>query len=202
MSFLINSDYTTPMLPVSSTEEAGRVASKKPLLEKEASLYDSYMPSEPQEETGIYTRDSVIQRMREAQESAMEAQESAMEEKDEETLSNDPNGKKLPNELDEADKDLVERLEQRDLEVRSHEQSHVAQAGEYARGAPTYTYQMGPDGKSYAVGGSLAVDVGKEADPVENQLKSQTLQAAAMGVDEPSAADAGVFVQAASLAYA
>ncbi len=40
-------------------------------------------------------------------------------------------------------------LQARDHEVRAHEQAHLGAAGQYARGGANFTYQHGPDGKSY-----------------------------------------------------
>ena len=52
---------------------------------------------------------------------------------------------------------LVRELQQSDAEVRRHEAAHAAAGGEFA-GAPTFTYQTGPDGKRYAVGGEVSID--------------------------------------------
>lgn len=224
MELQFNSQYPTGMMPVSSEEETGKAVSRDPRIEENPQeiLQDSYIPSEPVPDTGLYTRQGIIQKMRETQEALLNTaasggtlpidgeklselqlqkgassqgkpnDQSPNEEKEEPPSRN-------PNELDEGDKDLIERLKQRDLEVKMHEQSHVALAGEYARGAPSYTYQMGPDGKMYAVGGSLAVDTGKEADPAKNAAKAHILRTAAMGVDDPSTADATVAMQASNL---
>ncbi len=171
-------------------------------------IHDHYTPSSPSIDDGVYTRDSVMKKLRETQDALLHvAQTDGELPIDGEKLSQmrekkdlkDPNN---PNDLDEGDKELVKRLEQRDSAVRLHEQTHAAIAGKYAEGPPTYSYQMGPDGKMYAIGGSLAVDTGKEADPAENRNKARILQAAALGVAEPSAADSVVAMQAATLVEA
>ncbi len=46
----------------------------------------------------------------------------------------------------------ISKLSARDRVVRAHEAAHQAVGGQYA-GAATYTYQTGPDGKQYAIGG-------------------------------------------------
>lgn len=46
----------------------------------------------------------------------------------------------------------------RDQEVRAHEQAHQRAGGQYA-GSPTYSVTRGPDGRSYAVGGEVQIDV-------------------------------------------
>jgi hypothetical protein len=59
--------------------------------------------------------------------------------------------------LSEKEQHVVEELRKRDREVRSHEQAHLAAAGSLASGGPTLTYQVGPDGKRYAVGGEVPI---------------------------------------------
>jgi hypothetical protein len=68
--------------------------------------------------------------------------------------------RKSPGELSDADRETIRKLRSRDAEVRSHEQQHVAALGGYAAGAPTYVYQTGPDGISYAIGGSVNIGGG------------------------------------------
>ncbi len=94
---------------------------------------------------------------------------------------------------------MIEELKQRDSEVRAHEQTHAALLGPYARGAPSYTYQTGPDGRMYAVGGSVEVDTGKEETPEETARKAQVLQTAATAVNDPSQADMALAAGAASM---
>jgi len=86
----------------------------------------------------------------------------------------------------------VEKLKQRDQEVRAHEQAHKAQLGPYATGGPYYEYQTGPDKKMYAVGGSVGVDTSKESTPEKTIQKAQTIKRASMAVSNPSSADKAV----------
>ncbi|WP_319547600.1 putative metalloprotease CJM1_0395 family protein [Desulfogranum marinum] len=83
----------------------------------------------------------------------------------------------------------VEQLKQRDMEVRSHEQAHLANAGQYAAGSAQYTYQKGPDGKRYAVGGEVPIDISKESTPEATLQKMQTVRKAALAPANPSSAD-------------
>ena len=101
-----------------------------------------------------------------------------------------------------TEKELAEiaRLKKRDREVRAHEQAHKAAAGQYA-GAPQYTYQRGPDGKNYAVGGEVSIDTGAiPGDPEATLRKAQQLQRAALAPAEPSSQDQSVAAEAASMA--
>ena len=97
--------------------------------------------------------------------------------------------------LDPEEEDLVNRLRQRDQEVRQHELSHAAALGGDA-GVIRYTYQIGPDGRAYAIGGSTEVDMGPEATEAATRAKAQKIRAAAMAVGDPSTADASVAGQA------
>lgn len=100
----------------------------------------------------------------------------------------------------EASKALQE-LKQRDREVRQHEQAHIAAGGRYVRGAASYSYQKGPDGRNYAVGGEVQIDTAAVPnDPQATLLKMQTVQRAAMAPAEPSAQDRAVAAQAAQTA--
>ncbi|MDK9707895.1 MAG: putative metalloprotease CJM1_0395 family protein [Desulforhopalus sp.] len=86
----------------------------------------------------------------------------------------------------------LQELKQRDTEVRTHEQAHLAAAGQYARGGATFTYQKGPDGASYAVGGEVGIDMGKESSPEATIQKMQTIKRAALAPASPSAADRSI----------
>ena len=83
----------------------------------------------------------------------------------------------------------VEQLKQRDMEVRSHEQAHLSNAGQYAAGSAQYTYQKGPDGRRYAIGGEVPIDVSKESTPEATLQKMQTVRKAALAPANPSSAD-------------
>ena len=90
----------------------------------------------------------------------------------------------------------LQKLQQRDAEVRAHEQAHLAAAGQYARGGPSYTYERGADGVSYAVAGKVGIDLGKESRPEDTLLKMQTVRRAALAPMSPSAADRSIAARA------
>ncbi|MEM1071818.1 MAG: putative metalloprotease CJM1_0395 family protein [Planctomycetota bacterium] len=90
----------------------------------------------------------------------------------------------------------VEELQARDAEVRAHEQAHVAAAGTLFRGGPTYTYQTGPDGKRYAVGGMVQIDTSEGATPEETIQKAAQIRRAALAPAEPSSTDQAVAANA------
>ncbi|MDH5302227.1 MAG: putative metalloprotease CJM1_0395 family protein [Gammaproteobacteria bacterium] len=95
----------------------------------------------------------------------------------------------------------VEKLKQRDREVRAHEAAHLAAAGPYARGGMSFSYQTGPDGMRYAVGGEVGIDTSPiKGDPRATLQKANTLRAAAMAPAEPSSQDHAVAAQATQMA--
>lgn len=91
----------------------------------------------------------------------------------------------------------VQDLEARDQEVRNHEMAHIAASGGYAKGGASFSYQTGPDGKRYAVGGEVSIDTSAERDPQKTVAKMQAVRRAAMAPAEPSAQDRHVAAKAA-----
>jgi hypothetical protein len=97
--------------------------------------------------------------------------------------------------LSEEDQKQVKDLKDRDREVRVHEQAHAAVGGQYA-GSPSYEYQTGPDGKRYAVGGEVSIDVSEEEKPEDTIQKMQIVRAAALAPAEQSTQDLKVAAEA------
>jgi hypothetical protein len=94
----------------------------------------------------------------------------------------------------------LDLLEQRDTEVRAHEQAHVAAGGQYVTGSPTYSYQTGPDGQRYAIGGEVGIDTAPiSGDPAASLQKARVIQRAALAPAEPSAQDLQVAASAREL---
>ena len=60
--------------------------------------------------------------------------------------------------LSPGEKKQVQKLKNRDREVRAHEAAHLAAAGPYATRGASFSYQKGPDGRQYAVGGEVGID--------------------------------------------
>lgn len=98
--------------------------------------------------------------------------------------------------LDQQEIQQLRQLKRRDTEVRTHEQAHLSAAGRYARGGASFTLQKGPDGVSYAIGGEVGIDVGKESTPEATLVKMQTIRRAALAPANPSAADRRIAAQA------
>jgi len=100
-------------------------------------------------------------------------------------------------ELNTEEEKEVEKLKQRDREVRTHEQAHVSAGGQYVRGGIKYEYQKGPDGRNYAVGGHVNIDVSEAETPERTIVKMQQVKRAALAPAEPSGADRSVAAVAA-----
>ncbi|MCX7823196.1 MAG: hypothetical protein N2260_07130 [Syntrophobacterales bacterium] len=99
--------------------------------------------------------------------------------------------------LTEEERRQVEKLKQRDQEVRTHERAHIAAGGKYVRGGASFQYERGPDGRLYAIGGEVSIDVS----PVPNNpsatiKKMETVIRAALAPSQPSGQDYQVAARA------
>ncbi|MFH1135656.1 MAG: putative metalloprotease CJM1_0395 family protein [Pseudomonadota bacterium] len=101
--------------------------------------------------------------------------------------------------LSEEEKTEVAKLRKRDQEVQAHEKAHLAAGGQYTSGRASYEYQTGPDGKKYAVGGEVSIDVSAESDPRATIKKAQTVRKAALAPAKPSAQDRKIAAEAAKM---
>ncbi|MEO0483411.1 MAG: putative metalloprotease CJM1_0395 family protein [Planctomycetota bacterium] len=121
--------------------------------------------------------------------------------RDDRTREFQPNESRKPNgqTLTKEERAQVDKLRARDQEVRTHEQAHVAAAGALFRGGPFYTYQQGPDGKRYAVGGSVKIDTSEGRTPEETIQRAAQIRAAALAPAEPSGADRAIAANAARM---
>ncbi|GLK90900.1 putative metalloprotease CJM1_0395 family protein [Pseudomonas turukhanskensis] len=133
----------------------------------------------------------------------------AAEEKDRSGADTAQNSTDKAGETDETDprqaqldRQKISELASRDADVRSHEAAHASVGGAYA-GSPSYTMQRGPDGKSYAIGGEVGIDVSAVAnDPAATISKMEVVMRAALAPADPSAQDLRVAAQAQGLAAA
>jgi hypothetical protein len=98
-------------------------------------------------------------------------------------------------------KALVAKLQARDADVHAHEEAHLAAGGSLVTSAASYTYERGPDGRSYAVGGEVGIDTSPvEGNPQATVAKALHIEAAARAPADPSAQDQAVAAQAAAMA--
>ncbi|GAA0702671.1 hypothetical protein GCM10009104_35070 [Marinobacterium maritimum] len=98
------------------------------------------------------------------------------------------------------DQQILRQLSARDSEVRQHEMAHQAAGGGHT-GAVSYTFQRGPDGRMYAVGGEVSIDTSAvSGDPRATLEKAETIIRAAMAPAEPSSQDHRVAASARAMA--
>ncbi|MBM9614377.1 hypothetical protein JWJ90_08745 [Desulfobulbus rhabdoformis] len=137
-----------------------------------------------------------IEKSKQQQQGSMPS--SAQESETEETEGTAPTEQSADaiQELTAEEEQMVQELKQRDQEVKTHEMAHLAAAGQYAAGGASYTYQQGPDGRRYAVGGEVPIDVSEEKTPEETIQKMQAVKRAAMAPAEPSSADRSIAANA------
>lgn len=102
--------------------------------------------------------------------------------------------------LSEEEKQQVDYLKKRDQEVRAHEMAHVSVGGSLVKRGAMYEYESGPDGKRYAVGGDVILDVSEGRTPEETIRKAERVRAAAMAPADPSPQDYKVASQADKMA--
>lgn len=101
-----------------------------------------------------------------------------------------------PDGLTDEERQEVQQLQQRDAEVRRHEQAHQAAGGPYA-GAAVYQYQRGPDNRLYAIGGEVRIDASAvPGDPQATIAKMRIVRRAALAPAEPSPQDLRVAASA------
>jgi len=95
---------------------------------------------------------------------------------------------------------VIDALSARDTEVRQHERAHQAASGGLA-GPASYSFQRGPDGRLYAVGGEVSIDTSAvSGDPRATLEKAQLIIQAAMAPAEPSSQDYRVAASARAMA--
>ena len=103
--------------------------------------------------------------------------------------------------LNEGERQVLEQLKARDREVRAHEAAHLAAAGSHATSGASFSYQRGPDGQLYAIGGEVGVSLSKVAgDPQATLDKAEKVRAAALAPAQPSSQDLAIAARASQLA--
>ncbi len=86
----------------------------------------------------------------------------------------------------------ITKLKARDAEVRAHEQAHLAAAAGISASAPSFSYEAGPDGRRYAVGGEVSISFSETENPNDNIMNAMTMKAAALAPANPSSQDYNV----------
>ena len=94
---------------------------------------------------------------------------------------------------------VVDALKETDRKVRAHEQAHISAGGVYVRGAASFGFTVGPDGRAYATSGEVSIDASPGNTPVETLEKARAIRAAALAPADPSRQDRAVAAQAARM---
>ncbi len=109
-------------------------------------------------------------------------------------------GPRAERDLSAEDREVLADMKARDAEVRAHEAAHVAAGGSYVQGGASFSFETGPDGKQYAVGGEVGIDTSPVAgDPQATAAKARTVRAAALAPASPSGADRAIASQASQM---
>lgn len=99
----------------------------------------------------------------------------------------------------QAEIELLEELKETDTKVKQHEMAHIAAGGKYITSGVNFTYQQGPDGKNYAVGGEVRIDTSPvPGDPEATIKKMNQVKSAALAPADPSPQDLKVAADATS----
>lgn len=111
----------------------------------------------------------------------------------------------LANQLNETlsvqEQQQIQQLQARNQEVRAHEQAHLSAAGEIATGGASFTFATAPDGKRYAIGGEVNIDVSEApGDPEATLRKAEQIRRAALAPAHPSAQDQQIASRAIAMA--
>jgi hypothetical protein len=94
---------------------------------------------------------------------------------------------------------IIRDLSARDREIRAHEQAHASAGGQYA-GAASFTYQRGPNGVNYAVGGEVSISTLPGGDAQSRLQAAEQIKRAALAPATPSTQDRQVATQASQTA--
>lgn len=104
-------------------------------------------------------------------------------------------------ELSAQKQQQIQQLKARDQVVRTHEAAHVSAGAGIVRGSANFSFQRGPDGVQYAVGGEVSIDTSKvEGDPQATLKKAEQIRAAALAPAQPSSQDRSVAAKAVQMA--
>ncbi len=163
---------TSPLKPVEESAESARLENRRG--------FDQHRGEVEQGQRATQTRGGDREDHLEAAGPVAEAQQSSAEESE---------SQKHKEQIEQKEQQQIRELAARDREVRAHEQAHAGLGGQFA-GAPRYTFERGPDGVNYAVGGEVSIDTAKIANNAEASIeKARTVRRAALAPADPSPQD-------------
>lgn len=83
----------------------------------------------------------------------------------------------------------ISSLKARDSQVRQHEQAHLAASGGLNISKAAFTYQRGPDGVNYAVGGDVRIDTSQGRTAADSLARGELIIDVALAPADPSPSD-------------
>lgn len=107
-----------------------------------------------------------------------------------------------PGALTPEEQSQLEKLKARDRVVRQHEQAHMAAGAGLVTSGASFTYQKGPDGVNYAIGGEVGISTSPGRTPDETIVRARQIKAAALAPADPSGQDRAVAAQATQMEQA
>lgn len=93
----------------------------------------------------------------------------------------------------------VQKLKERDRQVRQHEQAHMTAGAGLVTSGASFTYQKGPDGVNYVIGGEVSISTSPGRTPDETIQRARQIRAAALAPADPSGQDRAVAAQASQM---
>ncbi|MBD3166758.1 hypothetical protein GF324_09180 [bacterium] len=95
-----------------------------------------------------------------------------------------------------AEEERTRDLEERDEKVRRRAEAQKAAAGSLAGGSPVYQYEIGPDGRQYAVSGHVNIKVREGRTPEERLKNAEKAERAATAGGEITPKSAQIAAEA------
>ncbi|MEE1674494.1 putative metalloprotease CJM1_0395 family protein [Agarivorans aestuarii] len=182
---------------VASFAKEPEVGAEKDRSKPQATAQYPQPQLQEQQQAKINEREAQQGQGQQGQQGEQQGKQDGQQSGQEQSGSDQPSARqKGQNELSEGEQKKVDELSARDQEVRTHEAQHQAVGGQYASAA-TFELERGPDGKQYAVGGEVSIDVSEiPDDPQATIAKMEQVQRAALAPAEPSSQDRQVAAQA------
>lgn len=180
-SSLSSAYSSTELMPVDKSKEDTSVAKTIGAKYPDAEINDEVVISDEANE--LLAKEQANSRTDDAQ---------AKESKKQEQSTIEDKALNAQEELTPEQESQVSQLKAIDLKVKAHEQAHLAAAAGINASAPSYSYETGPDGEKYAVGGEVSISFSLGEDPEANIAKAQAAKAAALAPADPSGQDMSV----------
>jgi hypothetical protein len=103
-------------------------------------------------------------------------------------------------ELSDAALAEISSLKARDIKVHQHEQAHLAASAGLNVSKAAFTYQRGPDGVNYAVGGDVRIDTSSGRTPADSLARADMIIDVALAPADPTPSDRSAAAKAQQMA--